>query len=74
MCLGGTGKIVNIEGTIGIIELMGVHREVSLALLKDVRVGEYVMVHAGCAIARVSEEEALETIKLFEELRELSHE
>jgi hydrogenase expression/formation protein HypC len=74
MCLGVTGKIVNIEGTIGIIELMGVHREVSLVLLKDVRVGEYVMVHAGCAIARVSEEEALETIKLFEELRELSHE
>ena len=74
MCLGVTGKIISIDGTTGVMDLMGVHREVSLALLKDVQVGEYVMVHAGCAIARVSEEEALETIKLFEELKELTHE
>jgi hydrogenase expression/formation protein HypC len=73
MCLGLPGKVVRIGDKGSLVEIMGVSREVSLELLKDIKVGDYVLVHAGCGIAKVDEEEALRTIELFEELKEITH-
>jgi hydrogenase expression/formation protein HypC len=50
------------------VEVSGVTREVSLMLLPDAKVGDYVLVHAGFAIQTVDEEEARRTLELFEEL------
>ncbi|MCX7923874.1 MAG: HypC/HybG/HupF family hydrogenase formation chaperone [Clostridia bacterium] len=74
MCLGIPGKIIKIEGKTSMVELMGVTREVSIELLKDVKLGDYVLVHAGCAIQVIDQEEALKTIEIFNELKELYHE
>lgn len=74
MCLGIPGKVIKLESKSSLVEIMGVSREVSIELLKDVNVGDYVLIHAGCAITKIDEEEALRTIELFEELRELVHE
>jgi hydrogenase expression/formation protein HypC len=52
---------------------MGVTRDISIELLKEIKVGDYVLIHAGCAIQKLDEEEANRTIELFNELRELSH-
>ncbi len=74
MCLAVPGEVKVILGKKALIDTLGVEREASIELLKDVKVGDYVIVHAGCAIAKVDEEEALETIKLFKELEELKYE
>ena len=72
MCLAIPMKIVKMEGDNGIVEVGGVKRQVGIALTKDVKVGDYVIVHAGFAIQRLDEKEALETIALFEEMERLA--
>lgn len=72
MCLAVPSKIVKIENGIGTIEVGGVEREASLMLLDDPKVGEYVIVHAGFAINRIDEAEALETLKAIREVLSLS--
>lgn len=74
MCLAIPGKVVKIENQVSEVDIMGARRRVSIELLKDIKVGDYVLVHAGCAIAKVNEEEAKQTIELFKELKELSNE
>jgi hydrogenase expression/formation protein HypC len=67
MCLAIPGKVVSIEGAIAIIDFGGVQRETNTSLV-EVKPGDYVIVHAGFAIQVVDELDALETIKLWEEL------
>ena len=67
MCLAIPGKVVSIDGSIAIIDFGGVQRETNISLV-EVRPGDYVIVHAGFAIQAVDELDALETIKLWEEL------
>lgn len=74
MCLAVPGKVVKIEEKECLVEIMGVSREISIELLKDVNIGDYVLIHAGCAIQKLDEEEALRTIELFKELKELANE
>jgi hydrogenase expression/formation protein HypC len=59
-------------GDAAVVELGGVRREISLMLLDDVSVGEWVIVHAGFAIGRLSEEEAQQTLALFREIADAS--
>ncbi|KNY24927.1 HypC/HybG/HupF family hydrogenase formation chaperone [Pseudobacteroides cellulosolvens] len=73
MCLALPGKIIEIKGKTGLVEMLGVSREVSLELIKDYKPGDYVLVHAGCAISKVDEEEAIKTIELFNELKEMDN-
>jgi hydrogenase expression/formation protein HypC len=67
MCLAVPGKIVNINGQNALIDFGGVQRETNISLVEP-KVGDYVVVHAGFAIQVVDEEDAKETIKLWEEL------
>lgn len=68
MCLAIPAKIVKIENGMGTIDMDGTQREVSLILQEDARVGDYVIVHAGFAIHRVDEKEALESLKFLREM------
>jgi hydrogenase expression/formation protein HypC len=65
MCLAIPMKLIQRDEIQGTVEVDGVCREVSLLLLDDARVGEYLLVHAGYAIGRVDEAEALETLALL---------
>ncbi len=67
MCLAVPGKIVSITGTTALVDFGGVQRETNISLV-DAKPGDYVIVHAGFAIQIVDEEEAKETLKLWEEL------
>ncbi len=67
MCLAIPGKVVSVDGNIAVIDFGGVKRETNISLV-EVKPGEYVIVHAGFAIQVVDELDALETIKLWEEL------
>jgi len=67
LCLGIPAKVVEVRGEVGIVEFGGVRKEVDASLI-DVKPGDYVIVHAGAMISRLSPEEAQETIKLWEEV------
>lgn len=71
MCLAIPSRIIKIENNMGTIDVDGVQRKVSLLLLEDARVGEYVIVHAGFAIHRIDESAAMESLKLLREAASL---
>lgn len=56
------------DGGTGVVDLGGVKKEVSLALVPEARVGDHVIVHVGHAIGMVDPEEAARTLALFAEL------
>ena len=51
-----------------IVNLGGVRKEISLALVEDVAVGDYVIVHVGFALQKLDPEEAAQTLALFAEI------
>ena len=69
MCLGVPGRIEDIweaEGTrMATVDFGGVRKEVCLAYVPDVVVGDYTIVHVGFALTRLDEKSALETLELF---------
>lgn len=71
MCLAVPMRLINREGDVGVVELSGVERQISLMLLSDARVGEYLIVHAGFAIQRLDEEEAQKTLELFSQMEDI---
>jgi len=68
MCLAIPAKITKIENSMGTIDMEGIQREVSLLLLEDAKIGDYVIVHAGFAIHKIDEAEAKESLKVLREL------
>jgi len=68
MCLAVPGKLVRIDSDIGLVQFGGAERRVGLALVPDAQVGDYLLVHAGYAIQRMDEAEALENLELLAEL------
>ena len=67
MCLGVPMRIQSINAEKAIAELGGVRREISLVLVDDCAVGDYVLVHAGFGISRIDDDIADETIALLHE-------
>ena len=72
MCLAIPSKVVAIADNMATIDVDGVRRSVSLLLLEDVRIGDYVIVHAGFAINKIDEAAALETLRLLREAAALA--
>jgi len=68
MCLAIPARVVELlDGDNARIDLGGVKKEISLALVEDVVVGDYVIVHVGYALSRLDAEEAERTLALFAE-------
>ena len=72
MCLAVPMRIAKIEGDTGELAEAGVIREVSLVLLPEAKIGDYVLVHAGFAIRLVDEDEAQKTLDLIKEISALA--
>ena len=68
MCLAVPAKILSIQDALAKVELSGVTKDVSLMLLPEAKVGDYVLVHAGFAMQIVDEKEAEETYALLDEM------
>lgn len=71
MCLGIPMKIVSIKGDDADVSAGGLRRKANISLLKDARVGEYVLVHAGFAIEKVKTKEARATLKVIGDIDEV---
>ena len=65
MCLAVPAQVERIDGPRGTVALEGVRSDVSLALVPDAAVGDWVLVHAGYAITRLDEEDARRTYDLL---------
>ncbi len=65
MCLGVPMLVMSIEGDVARCEIDGVQREASLMMLDDVRVGDFVLIHAGFAIEKLDPAQAEETVSMF---------
>ena len=68
MCVGLPAKIENLDNGNAVVNCSGVRRTVSVELISNIKVGDYVMLHAGIAIAKITKEEAEETQSILEEL------
>jgi len=67
MCLAVPMKLKKKTGELGLVEVSGIEREVSLTLVPEAKVGEHLLIHAGFAIAVIDDEEAEETLKTIRE-------
>ena len=61
MCVGLAAKVVNVKDGTAVIDAGGAKRDVSAELLEDLEPGDYVMVHAGVAIAKITSDDETET-------------
>ena len=69
MCVGISAKVVSIKGGDAIVDAGGAKKTVSSELLTDLNPGDYVMVHAGSVIAKITDDDEEETDSLLEDLR-----
>jgi hydrogenase expression/formation protein HypC len=69
MCLAIPAKIIELQGDrMATVDINGAHQQISIELLEDVKIGDYVIMHVGCALNKLDPEEAARTLELFEEL------
>ena len=68
MCVGLSAKVVRVQDGMAMVDASGAKREISVQLLNDVEPGDYVMVHAGIAIAKITDEDEHATDAVMEEL------
>ena len=69
MCLAVSARLTAVEGALGRVELSGIMRDISMMLLPEAKVGDYVLVHAGFAMQIVSQKDAEETNALLAEMK-----
>lgn len=68
MCLAIPAEVVEVlEGERATVDTGGVRKNVFIGLLDEVAVGDYILVHVGCALSRIDPEEAERTLRLFDE-------
>lgn len=72
MCLAIPALIKSIEGDEAEAEIGGVTRKISLKLTPEAKVGDYALIHTGFAINIMDKEDAEETLRLLEEIAEIS--
>lgn len=72
MCLAIPARVEEVNGDQGVVDMGGVRKDVSLALLDDVVVGDYVIVHVGFALNKLDPDEAERTLALFAELGDMA--
>jgi len=71
MCLAIPVKIKSIAKDKAVVDADGIEREASLMLMTDAKIGDYILLHAGFAIQKIDEKEAMESLKVWKEMKSL---
>jgi len=72
MCLAMPAQIVQLKNPeMAVVNLGGIEKEISLVLVSDVKMGDYVIVHVGYALTKLNEKEAQKTLALFSEMENM---
>jgi hydrogenase expression/formation protein HypC len=74
MCLSVPARIVKIDGELADVSIGGATFKAGLQMVENARVGDYILLHAGFAIQKISEKEAIETLNLLDELKSFENE
>ena len=73
MCLGIPAKVIEVDDSnLGKVDYLGTKVKTNFALLENVKLGDWVIVHAGFAITKLNEEEAQETLEMLREIAQYS--
>ena len=64
MCLAIPGEIIELNKDTAMVSIMGVESEINIQIIEEPKVGDYVLIHAGCAIKKID-------LEYFEELTEM---
>ncbi len=73
MCLAIPAEVIEIvDEQHAVVDMSGVRKQISTALIDELNVGDYVIVHVGYALSRLDPEEAAETLQLFTEYAALT--
>lgn len=70
MCLSIPAKVIDIQGNMAEVSIGGTILKAGLQMVENVEIGDYVLLHTGFAIQKISEEEALETLKILHEMND----
>ncbi len=68
MCVGLPARVLTMKDGMAVVDASGAKREISAQLLEELEPGDYVMVHAGMAIAKIASDDEEETEDLLEDL------
>ncbi len=68
MCVGLSARVVRVEEGTALIDANGAQREISAGVLDELEPGDFVMVHAGVAIAKITEDDGMEADEVMEDL------
>ncbi len=68
MCVAMPGKVIEINDDQAVVLFGKIKKEVTVSLIEELNIGDYVLVHAGFAINKIDRDEAEKTLELFEEL------
>ena len=74
MCLSIPAKVESIDGDMALVSVGGSKYNASLQMLDDVEVGDFILLHTGFAIQKISKEDAEETLQIFKEFDDLNKE
>jgi hydrogenase expression/formation protein HypC len=74
MCLSIPAQVIKIEGQMADVSIGGAIFKAGLHMVDNVIIGDYILLHAGFAIQKISEKEALETLNLLKEMEEAGNE
>lgn len=70
MCVAVPAEVIEIREHEALVNFGGVKKVVNIDLVSDVNVGDYVLLHAGCAVQKIDKEEADKTLEIFRVLAE----
>jgi hydrogenase expression/formation protein HypC len=68
MCLSVPAQIVTMDGEFAVVSVNGALFRAGIQMIEDPQPGEYILLHAGFAIQKISEQEAEETLSLLQEI------
>ncbi len=68
MCLGIPMKVVEVDGDDGIVSSGALRKKANFSLMKDLKPGDYILMHAGFAIEKIKDAEAKKTLKILKNL------
>jgi hydrogenase expression/formation protein HypC len=71
MCLSIPAKVINIKGNMADVSLGGTMLSAGIQMVENVEVGDYILLHAGFAIQKISEDDAMETLRLINEMKDV---
>ena len=68
MCLAIPVKVIKVKNNTAEVDMGGVKRDADIRMVKDIKIGDYILMHAGFAIEKLKPEDAQETLALLREM------